>query len=709
MSIFNTFKNKTREAQLKKYWEKLKSDLDSRYQAIQVFDKAVSAHAPELLSLLKEKRDYRSSRDSYFEHIRQLQTQLDSFKTVANRQSLTSKKKMQPSEQLPEGSISDRAKNSDKVFQQLTQDMSGLLHSFAKLLLDRNENNESSLPIDELRIALLMDSTNTKNQSEPPSTTELFDKLKTLIENKNLPKPSNDKIIDILAKLKFSPQNTPFVLHALSETIEPPAEPVEARINRIIEEQNSPEVRVEKLIDELSDHALDKFTAFYNTFINHNKNNQAILAEILSRLTMIESHTPGCKALKKLVSEHHNKLQALQSDVINNPTLDNYINLGIKLTKLKNDLETGTYFKSIQKAVHAYQTHLNNNLTQKLIEDTKNFKQLCTLLENSNTHVKIIQEFFTTNYKKTVSASIKWRKYINDYSEQITLSKILKFSEICEKETNATYRPMQIELAEFKFLLTILMGTNSDQRKQFIKINDPREYTSNIENLTSNLFFILNGALKERIPFLHKLKQFFTVEEDPQQASDPFLLFKNEFRQAITEKCLKIIFNPNRSLPETHASLDDSTIEQHLIDFVAPPKTRDLFEATKNAVKALIHCTANLSKKNCPPTLFLKRDESKREAIEELITDLPLNATQDRLEEKFRQWEIKHRDTIDKPRYRASILAQLIEIFHNIQTLFSGKVFATETRALVNRLKEQAFKTRHNLNEVNETLTMRNL
>ena len=684
----------------KKYvpiWEQIQSEIDYRREDITHYLQAIAQHTPsELLQTLKQSPDYIALYAKYFEKITELQNRLDGIKNLADTQRVATKKEKQAYKELLEQGTSDLEKNSVDVFQQLSQHMSGLLHCFANVLLARMENKESfSFPIDDIRIAVLIDALDSGTQS-----VELTATLKSIIESKNLPKPCNDQLVDILTKIKFSPQNTPIILAALQETIKPVIEPAQTRVDRIINQRLSsvsPEACIATLSDELSDQFhLEKFTAFFTSFTSTDHANQKLAADIHSRLTALEAHAPNCKPLQTLIADCHDKLHDLQSDAVNQPTLDNHIELTTQLTQLKNDLETGPYFKTAQKKVFAYLTNLQKNVMNRVQENRETIQTLLQILRNDNSgqFKQIIQ--LDRDYEETRLKIESWLEdCINNYPKLTTLNEIINFGEISIKQINEIHTPVWIQISQYQVALDILTSANYNKENPIFKeIDDSLKRTALIKSLTDKLFLSLRTAApRTQNHFLEKLTQFLDREESQQQPSDAFLLFKKELRESMTEKCLANFYKPNSSFGEICELFNDFITAEHK-PLLVTPEARDWFDATKEAIQDFQECSENVNNKrnSYTPSFFLKGDDSKQRPIEQLkaqLADLPLNATKQALEETFKQWETEFGADIDKPRYHA-VLAKLMEIFHNVQTLFGGKVFTTETRNLVNRLKEQA-------------------
>ena len=679
-------------------WTQIQVEINTQITHLQALDEGVNP----LRKQLKGNAEYSLLRSTLFKKLAKLQTRLDAIKNLANTQPFTSRKERQIYKELLEQATSDLEKNSVDVFQQLSQHMSDLLHCFANVLLARMENKESfSLPIHELRVAALIDAMGLGTQSVEQPSSELIEKLKFIIASKNSPKPCRKQLVDILKKITDSPQNIPLILAALQETLKPVIEPAQTRADRIINQRLltiSPAACIATLNAELSDQFyLAKFPATFNSFISTNRNNQELSAEIESRLSALESHASQCKALQDLVSDCRNKLHGLQPETMTNPTLDDYFALTGKLNQLKNDIETGDFFKAVKIELVNYLSTIKCNLP--LLEYCRtiqpNFEKL---KKGSELDKQIIQQFFPSR-EKTLAQLKAWMTHINNYSKQTRLSQILTFDKIIGNEVNVIYLPMQSEVAEYRFVLTILKDTNTDE-KNFIllDINNPHR-TERIKKLTDKIFFMLKNENRlDQYRHLMKLQQFFKVEEDPQQRSSAFLLFKKEFRQAMTEKSLeslKNLYNTNASLGEICALFREfKNLDR--IPLLATAEAKAWFDVTNNAINTFIQCTAEINNKQYKytPTFFLTGGDSKQQSIVELkatLERLPLNTTQQELEKTFEKWENKYKSIIDIPRYRP-ILAQLMEIFHSMQTLFNGKVFATETRTLVNRLKEQAVK-----------------
>ncbi len=686
-------------------WNQIQSQIDNRLRDFISFQEAASQHiTPELLQTLTQNPTYIASQDRYFEKIAQLQIQLADVKKFADTQSVTSKMEMQTFKELLKHKTDELEKNSAEIFAQLSQDMSDLLHCCADTLLEDRKNSESSLAIKRIKVAVILESMGLGTQSSEQPAAELTTTLTTIIASQNLSKACRDQLENILGIIKDSPHNTPFVLSALSETLESVAEPDQTRIKEIITNVPlSPAARLATLAYELSDEFyLANFNAVFNAFIATDKSNRQLLTEIQARLTALEALAPNCEALQTLISNCRLSINNSHSKAISEPTLNNYNELSTQLASLKNDLEMGNLFNAVKikiknelitlKTCLEYLIEINHSAIKLVFEKWKTGSQL---------EGQEIQYLFPL-LEKTLN---NLARRIDHYSKLTNLSQIIESGEINEEEINNIYSTIQREAAEYRFALNILNGKECDVEKFILtNLGNVRTYREQIEKLAVKIFFFLkeeNIHNQNQDHRLKNLRHFFNATEE-HQLPDSYLLFKNEFRQVMTEKSLasiKSLYKSSDSLA-TICKLFNGFKNFHRLALLATPEAKDWFDNINNSLNAFMQCTADIDikKSRYTSTFFLTGDQSKQQFITELketLQRLPLNTPQQELEKIFTEWENKYKSIIDNPRYHP-VITQLMEIFHQLQTLLTGKVFATESRHLVNRLKESAFEVLNN-------------
>jgi hypothetical protein len=663
-------------------WQQIQSNINSRQADIKEYQQAIAEHTPELLDTLTQHTAY----SAYLNQIVELQNDLNELIDLAKRQSVTSEEALEQYEKLIQQESAEIEKKSTETFSPLTQHMSALLDSFAAALLVREEKKTGhfSPQIGELYLAALMDNT---TKSDPPST-ELADKLHSLINSENFPQEYREQLTDILNSISASPKNLWLAQYALEE-VKSVIEPAEARAYKLISKNLPTTETIKRLTEELSDEFyIAKFIASFKSFKCIDEANQEKLAAIETQLTKLESHCSGCSGLQPLISEWRKELTHLEATAIADRTQDNFSKLGEQPTELKDSLERGAYFQTAKKTILNNLTNFQNKVKARLCRDGEDIQRLIGRTDNPPKQLLQLSEKHQTEQLQ-IEAWLE--NHIANYSKQQSLSEVLAVKKIISLEIKERYAPVKSELEAYHLAFAILKkATNDDFVKQINKAT-LAESTPFIKNITNKLFFFLRTEKSPQQHFLENLTQFLETEEALQnETSDPLLSFKQAFRNAITEQYLKNIKQPNRSLNKVDELFNR---EESFKALLLTPEAKDWFNAVKKAINAFKQCKLELdTKNNCyTPTFFLNKNDSKQKAIsclEERLTDLPLNTTQEKLEETFNKWEIEYGATIDKPRYRP-ILAKLMEIYHNIQALFNGKTFTTETRTLVNRIKEQ--------------------
>ncbi len=276
---------------------------------------------------------------------------------------------------------------------------------------------------------------------------------------------------------------------------------------------------------------------------------------------------------------------------------------------------------------------------------------------------------------------------------------MLSLAEISTKEINGMYRPIWQEIKEYQLVLEIL-----NKEYSFVKQNYTfTEFDELIKRLTNKLFLILRTAKPDtQNHFLENLMSFLKSKETQQPLSDP--LFIHDLRKSITENFLENFYQSTVSLGQIFALFDDSIVEQ--IQDLLPTSQQTWFDNAKKTISDFKKCDIALESKKSyyTPSFFLKGDENenKQAAIQELkqrLEHLKLNASKNEVDKVFADWEKDFGPTIDKARYQP-FLTELMDIFHRIQTLFSGKVFKTQTRYLIDQFKANYEITRGTVGEI---------